>query len=197
LGSAAGVLVTLFWLIRYRAPVWFGWVPPQPFGGDIGALEGGAAALAAFVSPSFLFLSMLGVLTLVVLVIVFRRRWLALAVFVALVIAIGALAGFEGLGGSQGGGFVMLGCLAAVAILLVMLFLRSGLLALTVAFFFFSKLRRFPVTLDSSAWYAGTSTLLLLALIGIAVYALGSAVRGYGKAARAGLDSSVLEVPPE
>ena len=87
-------------------------------------------------------------------------------------------------------------CLSAMVILLVMLFIRAGLLALTVAFFFFNRIRAFPLTLDSSAWYSGTSALVMLALMAIAVYAMSSAVRGYVKATRTALDSGIPNVPP-
>ena len=80
-------------------------------------------------------------------------------------------------------------------LLLLGLFLRSGLLALIVAFFFFSKMRKFPLALDSSAWYSSTSALFLLALAAIAVYSFRSAIRGYSKGVPDG-DTSSIELPP-
>jgi hypothetical protein len=197
LGSVCGVLIALLWLMRHIAPPWFGLAPPCPFNAELAALKGGAGAIAAFVSPTFLFPSMLGVLALVVLVILLRRRWLALTVLVVLVIAIGALGEFQSSGDPAGTSLTTVVCLSAMVAVLLLLFVRSGLLALTVAFFFFRKIRRFPLTLDSSAWYAGTSTLLILALTAIAVYALSAAIRGYPKASGRGLGSNVPNMPPE
>ena len=196
LGGVVGVLAALIWLIRYLAPVWFGWIPPRPFGGEIGAIEGGAGAVAAFVSPGFLFPSMLGILALVVLVIVLRRRWLGVAVLVTLAVAIGALAEFDNMGGWPDSRLTTMICLSTMVILLVMLFIRAGLLALTVAFFFFDRIRAFPLTLDSSAWYSGTSTLVMLALMGIAAYAMGFAMRGYVKTPKTALEAGIPDVPP-
>jgi hypothetical protein len=196
LGSAVGVLVAFVWQLRYMAPAWFGAGPPRPFGGNLAALEGGARAISVFLAPSFLIPSMLGILALIVLVIVVRRRWLALALFVGLILAIGALAEVGtsgGLGSSSRATFI---CLAAIVLLLMFLFIRSGLLALTVAFFFFSKIRRFPLTLDSSAWYAGTSTWILLALAAIAVYAFRTAIRGRTPGHPYTMESGSYGLPP-
>jgi predicted Ser/Thr protein kinase len=197
LGSASGVLMALLWQMTYIAPAWFGWAPPRPSGVEMGALEGGARAIAAFVAPGFLIPAMLGILSLVVLVIVFRRRWVAIMVLAFLVIGIGALVGLGDSGRIQGPGLVTTVCIAAIAVLLLVLFVRSGLLALTAAFFFFSKIRRFPMTLDSSAWYASTSTLLMLALAAIAVYAFSNAIRSHTRATVSGPQSSAPELPPQ
>lgn len=194
LGAVAGVTVTLIWLLRYASPAWFGWAPPRPFGGGIDAMMGGAGAIAAFVSPGFLLPSMFCVLALVLLVILFRRRWVGLVVFIAMVLAVGALADLGGMDG-DGGGLVTLVCLLAMVVILAVLFVRSGLLALTVAFFFFGKIRGFPLTLDSSAWYAGTSSVALLAMIGIAVYGLSTAIRGYSRASRAAAEGAMVDGP--
>jgi hypothetical protein len=196
LGGATGVLVGLIWQLRYIAPAWFGWPTPTPLSCRLSVLQGGAGAIAYLLSPSFLVPSMLGILSLVVLVIVFRRRWIALTVLVVFIISVGAFAEIEGFGSDPWSGLVTVVCLSALVILLLVLFVRSGLLAVTVAFFLLSRLRRFPVTLDSSAWYSGTSTLLLLALTALTAYACRTAIRGYSKTAAAGTESSAPDIPP-
>ncbi len=196
LGGAVGVLVTFIWQLRHIVPGWFGWLSPRPITGELAALEGGAGAIAHFVGPGFLLAPMLGILSLVLLVIVFRKRWVALAVLAAVIIGIGAFASLAGSGGAGGPGVTNLICFAVIIILWLALFVRSGLLALTAALFFFSKLRRFPLALDSSAWYSGTSTLAMLALAAIAIYAFRIASRGHPRGVAPGADSSSIEIPP-
>lgn len=69
----------------------------------------------------------------------------------------------------EGGGLIAwaFGLVGAAALILV--FLRFGLLALVFGNYFFHFLE-FPLTTDSSAWYAGTSLFLLLVLAALAVY---------------------------
>ena len=189
LGGVVGVLVAFVWQLRHMIPEWAGWPSPRPLEGDLEALKGGAGAIARFVEPGFLIVPMFMVLALVLLVIILRKRWIALAVLGVVILGIGAFASFADSGGPDGPGLVMFGGLVATVLLLLALFLRSGMLALIVAFFFFSKLRKFPLTMDASAWYSNTSTLALLALAAIAVYSFRSAIRGYPKGA-SGANSS-------
>jgi hypothetical protein len=196
LGGATGVLAALIWQLGKIAPVWFGWPPPRPHGVDTYTLQGGARAVAAFLEPSFLWPSLLSILALVLLVIVFRKRWIALTVLPAVILGIGALFAFEGAGGQYRPALLTVIAFSMLVAMLLVLFLRSGLLALTVAFLFFSKLRSFPVCLDSSAWYSGTSTLALLALAALALYAFWNTVRGYPKHVAGGPDRSPIELPP-
>jgi serine/threonine-protein kinase len=190
LGSAVGVLVTLIWQLRHIVPVWFGWPPPQPITGELAALQGGTGAIGHFLAPGFFLAPMLGILSLVLLVIIFRRRWVALAVLAIVIIWIGAFAMTAGPEGTGGTGVTGAVCFGAMVVIMLALFLRSGLLALTVTFFFLSKMRRFPLALDSSVWYSGTSTLGMLALAAIAIYAFRSAIRGHPGGGASGADSS-------
>lgn len=67
------------------------------------------------------------------------------------------------------------GLLKAAALILV--FLRYGLLAFVFGNLF-AHLLEFPLTTDSSAWYAGTSLFLLLVLAALAVYGFRIALAG-------------------
>jgi hypothetical protein len=59
----------------------------------------------------------------------------------------------------------------------IMLFaLRYGLFALVVAMFVINLLRDFPLTLDSSAFYFGTSLAALATVNGLGIYAYRNAV---------------------
>ncbi len=59
----------------------------------------------------------------------------------------------------------------------ILVFLRFGLLAWVFANYFGHCLQ-FPLTTDSSAWYAGTSLFLLLVLAALAVYGFRIALGG-------------------
>ena len=87
----------------------------------------------------------------------------------------------------EGGGLIAwaFGLVGAAALILV--FLRFGLLALIFCNFF-AHLLELPLTTDSSAWYAGTSLFLLLALAALAIYGFRIALAGRPMFSGAGLD---------
>ena len=97
---------------------------------------------------------------------VLRKEWLAAGAF-ALIMAVPL----------EGGGLIAwaLGLVGTAALILV--FLRFGLLALVFGNYFHHFLE-FPLTTDSSAWYAGTSLFLLLVLAALAVYGFRIALAG-------------------
>ncbi len=100
---------------------------------------------------------------------VLRKEWLAAVAF-ALILAVP----FEG-GGIGGPIAFAFGLVQAAALILV--FLRFGLLVFVFAVYF-SHFLEFPLTTDSSAWYAGTSLFLLLVLAALAVYGFRIALAG-------------------
>ncbi len=105
---------------------------------------------------------------------VLRKEWLAAGAFV-LIMAVP----LSGVAREQAGGggliAVAFGLVLAAAVILI--FLRFGLLALVFGNFF-GHLLEFPLTTDSSAWYAGTSLFLLLVLAALAIYGFGIATAG-------------------
>jgi hypothetical protein len=107
LGGAVGVLVTFVWQLGHLIPEWAGWPPPRPIEGDLEALQGGAGAIARFVEPGFLIPPMFGLLALVLLVIVLRKRWIALTVLAAVILGVGAFASFAASEGPDGPGLVL------------------------------------------------------------------------------------------
>ena len=101
---------------------------------------------------------------------ILRKEWLAVGAFVLFVtLTVVMLA--------QGGGLIaaVFGLVKAAALILV--FLRFGLLALIFGNYF-AHLLEFPLTTDSSAWYAGTSLFLLVVLAALVVYGFRIAVAG-------------------
>jgi serine/threonine-protein kinase len=127
----------------------------------------GASAASMFLALGFALLFFL-------LRAVLRKEWLAVAAF-ALIMAM-PLSGVttERL---EAGGLIAVafGLVKAAAFILV--FLRFGLLALVFGNFF-GHFLEFPLTTDSSAWYAGTSLFLLLVLAALAVYGFRIALAG-------------------
>ena len=127
----------------------------------------GASAVSMFLALAFALLFFL-------LRAVLRKEWLAAVAF-TLIMAL-PLSGVTTERVEAGGLIVaVLGLIKAAALILV--FLRFGLLALVFGNFF-GHLLEFPLTTDSSAWYAGTSLFLLLVLAALAIYGFRIATAG-------------------
>jgi serine/threonine-protein kinase len=107
---------------------------------------------------------------------VLRKEWLATGAFV-LILA----------WPSGGGGWIEFAVGLIIATATIWVFLRFGLLALVVCNFF-NHFLTFPLTLDSSAWYAGTSLFLLLVLVALAVFGFRTATAGQPLFTGAGLE---------
>ena len=136
-----------------------------PLGVQVAALRGLRESVGGFggyvVVP---LLSIVGILALLLLCrVVFRRPWLAIAVF-SVVFTLGG--DRPGIGAMP---FLIWSGLSTLVVL-VLLF-RVGLLALVVGYIFHTVLMSIPMTLDFSAWYAGRS---------LAVIAVGAAIAAYG-----------------
>jgi hypothetical protein len=107
---------------------------------------------------------------------VLRKEWLAAAVFVPFLAW--AL---------SDGGWIAFGIGLVVSAAFIFVFLRFGLLALVFANYF-THFLQFPLTTDSTAWYAGTSLFLLLVLAAIAIYGFRIALAGRPAFSGTGLD---------
>ena len=105
---------------------------------------------------------------LVLLRVLLRKTWLAMALWCVLVGApvLGENLPFEWATG--------------LARALVMLFVlrRGGLLGLTVTLFCFFNLVEAPLTLDFSAWYAGRALPVVAVLAGLAFYGFHTSLAG-------------------
>jgi serine/threonine-protein kinase len=143
-------------------------IPPFPWDNTLRGPRFVAGHLVA--APAVSMLLALGFTLLFFLLrAVLRKEWLAAGAF-ALILAVPFEGG--GLGGPIASAF---GLVQAAALILV--FLRFGLLAFVFSNYF-AHLLQFPLTTDSSAWYAGTSLFLLLVLAALAVYGFRIAVAG-------------------
>jgi serine/threonine-protein kinase len=140
-------------------------IPPLPWDTT---LVGPRAVAAHLFNPAVaMFFALAQAMLFFLLRAVLRKEWLAAAVFV-LFFAVpsflngGLISGIFGLALAAAGIFV---------------FLRFGLVAWVFANYFAHCLQ-FPLTTDFSAWYAGTSLLVLGVLAGIAVYGFRIALAG-------------------
>ena len=112
----------------------------------------------------------------------FRRLWLAAAVFIGV---------FTLLDASSSVPVSLLSCanIAIISALFVLILIRFGALALMVSFFVFQMLRVFPVTADFSAWYAGSSVFAIASILALTAYGLYTALAGRPLFKAAFLDS--------
>jgi serine/threonine-protein kinase len=140
-------------------------IPPFPWDPT---LRGPRAVASHLFNPAVpMFFAIAAALLFFLLRAVLRREWLAAAAFVL----IQTLPYFL-IGGPISGAF---GLIVAAAEIFV--FLRFGLLAWVFSNYFFHFLE-FPLTTDSSAWYAGTSLFLLLVLAALALCGFRIALAG-------------------
>ena len=151
--------------------------PIPPFPWDT-TLRGPRAVASHLSNPAVaMFFALATAMVFFLLRTVLRKEWLAAAVLVLLWAAPSFLEG-----GPLSGGFALV-----VAAAEIFVFLRFGLLALVFANIFGHTLQ-FPLTTDSSAWYAGTSLFVLGALAAIAIYGFRIALAGRPMFSGAGLD---------
>jgi hypothetical protein len=170
IGAVAGVLVIVIQRLEWLVPYALGTPPRIPYGAAAGTLLGGGKALALVLAPKFLAgpLTVLFVLTMSMLIL--RRRWVAIAATMLLLMLADPHWIVRG-----SPGIVLASALVEVVLLYAVLLatlVRFGLLALVSAFFFFDILQSWPLTLDGTVWYAGTSLMGMLILAAVVAAAL-------------------------
>jgi serine/threonine-protein kinase len=168
----AGALLGVFYAISFEAEQLtrraFGATPPIPLFDWNQTLVGprivaGELFIASAVS---MFLALGFTLLFFLLRAVLRKEWLA-AGAVVLIAAVPL----------DGGGLIALAFGLVQAAAYIFVFRRFGLLALVFGNFF-GHFLEFPLTTDSSAWYAGTSLFLLSVLAALAIYGFRIALAG-------------------
>jgi Protein kinase domain len=166
-GALLGAFVTVGFSVESLVRRAVEATPPIPDLGGDATLRGARVVAGALAStPAVSMLFALGFALLFFLLrSVLRKEWLAAGVYVLI------------LGLSPGGGPIAAAFGLVVAAAYMFVLFRFGLLAWVFAGFFRSLLD-FPLTTDSSAWYAGTSLFLLLVLTAIAVYGFRIALGG-------------------
>jgi hypothetical protein len=147
--------------------------PPRPHLGLPTTFLGTPQALAAVMTSvlNAIFISMFLLLILLFLRLILRRGNAAAVAFVVLFAAFGASSG-HGWERVIGAG---VGAMKGVVALWVLV--RFGLLSFIVGRFFARLVAWFPLTLDSSRWYAGNSALVIFVVLAMTTYGLVLALR--------------------
>jgi len=164
-GVLFGVGTRLLWQINVLAPTWCGLGPSKPFGPGhrafdtlLGPLMGGRYCAGEVFQclASAIRYGLYVVLLLLLLRLILRKQWLAVAAYVVFSVVVW----------TAGVGHPYFSCLVAtvVSAMFVFLLMRFGLVAV-VCYTFVRLLLTFPITTNLSAWYAGSTTLLPVGVI--------------------------------
>jgi len=147
---------------------------PRPRLDDGAAFLGAGSVLSVLLRLALnaAFNAMFFFLLLLLLRMIFRRTPVAVAVYVVVFAASSYLTATSG----EKAAGAALGVVAATVWLTVLL--RFGLLAFVVGFLFRQIVRTFPMTLDTSAWYAGTSYFAMAIVLGLTLFGLWTATAG-------------------
>jgi hypothetical protein len=167
--AAAGAALAVCQKLAYLLQTVVEATPPPPVLAWVAPLMGTRFVVSDLVSfPAQSFLFGIGVTLLVLLLRrVLRRDWLAGAVIIVLVSVPAYL----------DGGWVGLAYGALNGLVHILILIRLGFLAL-VATDVFTDILRAMITTDPSLWYFGSSLLLVLFVVGVAVFAFRSALAG-------------------
>jgi serine/threonine-protein kinase len=170
LGAFAGVLIIMIQRVEWLVPTWVGAAPRQPWVSLDAMLLGGRRMFAQLFAPSWFDDPLVILLVLTILRFLLRRHWLAVAgTFALLMLASGPRIL------DDAAGIVLWAALVQVALvwtIVLATLIRIGLLAMVTTFFFLELLQRWPLTLDTSLWFSGTSLTAMLVMVAIAAVAM-------------------------
>lgn len=172
IGAALGLGLTLTYYFWTLAPGWLGRPPAAPGRIDITTLLGFRRFISQFANTSLTgLLQALGFLFLLLLLtIVLRKQWLAVAVGWLLLTAPFFFIGYDARTDSSFDVLIHLFFAGLSATIIITALVRFGLL--TAAFLiFFSQMTWFlPITSDFTVWYAWSTVFVLFLLTALAVY---------------------------
>ena len=139
-------------------------VAPNP-SAQVTSLQGFRHLLANFIGQSAgsIFMSLSALLLLVLLVTIFRKQWLAIAVFWTLDFLI------LGLFFASGDWIAWIG-VALIAAITIICVARFGLLATISFFIFFHLTFHNPITANISSWYFGNTIFAAVLILGLSIY---------------------------
>jgi serine/threonine-protein kinase len=161
LGVLFGAGLTVLAQLRILAPTWFGLAPLQEYAGLKDPLPSNAAYLVGLAQVGALLGAIEDLFAILVLVLVLRREWAALAAFVVIWSAPALGAEYPAVALP----FEVLWMACSVWVLR-----RAGFLVYAVGAFAFCLLTWAPLTTDPGAWYAGPALTCMLLLLGLTVY---------------------------
>jgi serine/threonine-protein kinase len=171
IGCAVGAVIGFLAQVAVVLPSWFGRPEELPLERSIGYAFAEGASASRMLDPVgwaigdvFLILALYLILTTVL-----RKGWLA-AIVCALLMASGAAA-------SESPWIALVPALAAAALTLIVL-LRSGLVAVMVAYIISGLLMMYPLTFRFSTWYSGIGFLSLFFMAAFAAFGFVASIQG-------------------
>ena len=166
---AGPALLTIKFAVIH-APAWFGQAKLPPISSWVTPLVATRNLIYAACarSVSSIFIALIVLFMLFVAYVIFRRKWAAIAVLIA-VATFGTIGPAYGPAYELAGGFI-------TAIIITIVLLRCGLLAFALTTFLQQLLEATPLTLDPDAWYFGRSLAVLLILLATAIYGFWSSL---------------------
>jgi serine/threonine-protein kinase len=140
----------------------------------VNVFSGGGGIIGAFGRMlSFpIFIMTLMLLLVIILTIVFRRRWLAMAVLWFLHFLVLGLIFF-----GSASPRTLVGA-AVIATIMVVPLMRFGMLAYVAYYVFFNLTHTFPLTTNVSSWYFNATVFAAIVIIGLASYGFYTSIAG-------------------
>jgi serine/threonine-protein kinase len=192
IGLAVGVAVTCSMRFETIVPSWFGYSDGTIVAAPMASLLGPLAfvnTLVQTVASTTIFFGLVEIFLLFFLRMIVRIDWVALAAWVAVQTVA------QTLGRTSGGLAVMVGPIAIVGpivaienLLLILVLKRFGLFAFMAAELVVGVFANFPITLQTSAWYAGYGYAALGVVGAIALYGFKTSLGGQSLVAAASID---------
>ncbi len=170
LGTLCGTASMLVAHTVVLSQIWTGQPPPVPNPSGLGTLGSAAAVLSALFHNQVVSLmnALFFVFFPLLLFIVFRKLWLAIGLFWAVLVVMFTAA--------TGNMLIALAPGIAMVGLWIFAALRLGLLASSATFFTFFVLQSLPMTTDTSAWFLGQMLLGVGAVVLLALFGFRTAV---------------------
>jgi serine/threonine-protein kinase len=172
LGGLLGVVPTIFPVVL----VWLGAAPGIPLGAPLGAAENGRFLVGRLLQPEFVWFALFIVFMLLLLRLLLRSRWAAMLGFVALLTVPDVFFNPD-----HGAGAVLaahLGLSVVLSGILLLMVTRFGVVTVATWMLMGNVVRAAPSTLDTSAWYSGSSYVALFAGLAVIGFAFHTALGG-------------------
>jgi hypothetical protein len=173
IGTIAGAVLIAFAHLQRLVPAWIGMPPPGP-------IQFATSTLVSVRHVGYFLLYsiaayVIAAIALTAGVVITRPIVRSQAVAVAIVFVFLTVAFFAG-GGESLTFLIIFAALSAAALMFVMI--RWGLLAMAVMGIVFGWLRFIPMTLDTTAWYAGRSFFVMGLIAALAIFGFFVALAG-------------------
>ncbi|MBC7910289.1 MAG: serine/threonine protein kinase [Pyrinomonadaceae bacterium] len=174
IGGMLGLGHTALVYLRTLSPQWFGFTAEPNTGLNISFLQSLKHLLANFLMMpgGGILLAFVPLLLLVLLVAIFRKRWLAMAVLWTVYFS------FFGLSFASGGHWTAWLWAGSIATLMVVCVSRFGLLAMFSFQVFFYLTFFNALTANVSSWYFGNTIFAGVVLLGLAIYGFYTSLAG-------------------